>query len=53
MVNVLYVPLDERPCNLKYPKLLSEITDDVNLLVPPKEYMGKLKNPADVNKVYI
>lgn len=45
MINVLYVPLDERPCNLKYPKLLSKITDNINLLVPSKIY-GKVEESS-------
>lgn len=52
MVKVLYVPLDERPCNYKYPKLISEMTDDIKMLIPPSEYMGKLKNPADIEKLW-
>lgn len=51
-MKIIYVPLDERPCNYRYPKLLSEITEDVNMLLPPFEYMGKLKTPANVNKLW-
>jgi hypothetical protein len=52
MVKVIYVPLDERPCNYKYPKLLSEMTDDIQMLIPPFKYMGKLKKPADIDELW-
>lgn len=50
--NILYIPLDERPCNYKYPQLLADMVDDINLLVPPIEYMGKKKQPADMEKLW-
>lgn len=47
-MKVLYVPLDERACNLRFPQLLAEMTGDVELIVPPAPLLGKLKRPADV-----
>ena len=52
MTKVLYVPLDERACNYRYPQALAKMTRDVELLVPPKEWMGFCKRPADVNKLW-
>ena len=51
-MKVIYVPLDERPCNYRYPQFLADLTDDVEILVPPVEYMGKLKKPSDVDKIW-
>ena len=51
-MKVLYIPLDERPCNYKYPRYLADLTDDVELLVPPPEYLGKVKKPCDVDKLW-
>lgn len=51
-MKVLYIPLDERPCNYKYPWYLANLTDDVELLVPPMEYMGKVKKPCDIEKLW-
>jgi hypothetical protein len=51
-MKILYIPLDERPCNYKYPKLISEITSNVELLIPPKDYMGHMKKSADINAVW-
>ena len=52
MTNILYIPLDERACNYRFPVLLSEMTEDIRVLVPPREYMGMLKQPADVDKLW-
>ncbi len=46
-MRILYIPLDERPCNLKYPVWLSQITGEVQLIAPPASMLGKLKRPAD------
>lgn len=51
-MKVIYVPLDERPCNYKYPQFLANLTEDIEILVPPVEYMGKLKKPSNVNKIW-
>ncbi len=49
---VLYVPLDDRPCNYQYPLLLAGITDDVELLAPPLSLMGRLKRAADTDAIW-
>jgi hypothetical protein len=51
-MNILYVPLDERPCNYRQPLLLAGISDEITLLVPPMEHMGRLKKPADVDALW-
>lgn len=52
MKKVLYIPLDDRPCNYEYPYLLSKITDDIQLLKPPISLMGCCKKSADVDKIW-
>lgn len=47
MIKVIYVPLDERACNYYFPQRLAKMTDNIELLVPPREKMGMLKVPAD------
>jgi hypothetical protein len=44
-MKVLYLPLDERPCNLKYPQQLAQMTD-LNLVIPSLELLGRKKTPA-------
>ena len=46
MKNILYIPLDERPCNYRFMPLIAEGTD-YHVLIPPEEYLGHKKNPAD------
>lgn len=52
MMRVIYVPLDERPCNYRQPFKLSTISDNVTMLIPPMEYMGELKKPANVDAIW-
>ncbi|MCL6458745.1 MAG: DUF4127 family protein [Gorillibacterium sp.] len=45
MGRIVYLPLDERPCNAKYPQLLAEI-GDLPLIAPPSALLGRKKQPA-------
>lgn len=47
MKNVVYVPLDERPCNYQYPKSLASMTD-IEMIIPDREMLGSMKVPANV-----
>ncbi|QVK18366.1 DUF4127 family protein [Mycoplasmatota bacterium] len=51
-MKIIFIPLDERPCNYKYPKMIAETRDDVELLIPPYDIMGKKKTAANVEKVW-
>lgn len=51
-MKILYVPLDERPCNYLHPAMLAAISKGTELLVPPKECIGKLKEQADVRALW-
>src|SRR5690625_5001069 len=50
MAKVVYIPLDESPCNYKYPQQLARMTD-LKMLAPPKSILGDMKKPSDVNKL--
>lgn len=52
MTKILYVPLDDRDCNYEFPHLLSRMTDGIELLRPPYEWMGFLKEPADRPRIW-
>lgn len=52
MAKLLYIPLDERACNYNYPQALAQLAQGIELLVPPKEWMGLCKRPADVEKLW-
>lgn len=46
MAKVVYVPLDERPCNEGFPRQLARMTD-VTLVVPDRSMLGNKKRPAN------
>ncbi|VYU67575.1 DUF4127 family protein [Clostridium tertium] len=52
MKNIIYIPLDERPCNYLYPKYISEVRKDINLITPPLEILGRKKESANINKLW-
>lgn len=47
MPKILFLPLDERPCNTTFPVQMCEGVNDVELCLPPREYLGCKKSPAD------
>lgn len=52
MKKIVYIPLDERPCNYNFPVFLGKIADDYNIVIPPMEIMGKKKIPANVEAIW-
>jgi hypothetical protein len=52
MEKVIYVPLDERPCNYKFPLLLTQHTD-LDVVAPPISILGNKKEPADTDQVLV
>lgn len=52
MKTILYIPLDERPCNYDYPmRLFQNISEDVNTITIPKELLGYKKQAANITKI--
>ena len=47
---IMYIPLDERPCNYSYPKEIMNISN-VPIVLPPFSIMGEKKKPANINKL--
>ena len=45
-MKVLYVPLDERPCNYEIPQHIVRGNDEVNLIVPQIDLFGEKKRSA-------
>ncbi|RKN75981.1 DUF4127 family protein [Paenibacillus ginsengarvi] len=50
MQKIVYVPLDERPCNYRYPQYLASMTD-MTLEVPEISLLGRKKTAADTDAV--
>ncbi len=48
MKKIVMLPLDERPCNYSYPAMMPA---DDELILPPKEFMGDKKTPADTARL--
>ncbi|WP_139892519.1 DUF4127 family protein [Bacillus sp. D386] len=51
MNKIVYIPLDERPCNYSFPSLLTEQTD-VNIVKPSSSMMGDKKVPGNTEKIW-
>lgn len=51
-MRILYIPLDERPCNALYPLMTAEAASDVEVISLPIELMGAKKQAADTKKVW-
>ncbi|XEC97388.1 DUF4127 family protein [Paenibacillus tarimensis] len=49
-MKVVYLPLDERPCNLTYPQQLARMTG-LEFRVPARDMLGCKKRPAIFNRV--
>lgn len=47
---VLYVPLDDRPYNLKAPRLLAQMVD-YEMLTPPVELLGRFRVPGQPEEI--
>lgn len=52
MVRILYLPLDERPCNRLFPQMMAATCPDVELTVVPERLLGHKKAPADVPGIW-
>lgn len=49
-MKVVFLPLDERPCNYKYPSLLP-LKKDIKLVLPPKEILSNKKKVCNLDKL--
>ena len=47
MKKIVYLPLDERPCNYDFPYLLTEGSESIRLIRPSIDVMGRKKHPAN------
>ncbi len=50
MKKIAYIPLDDRPCNLKFPKKLA-LSSDIEVITPPKEFLGYFTTPGLPNRL--
>jgi hypothetical protein len=51
MKKILLIPLDERPCNYDFPRMLARGTD-CQLAMPPREILGQKKIAGDTEAIW-
>lgn len=51
-MTLIYIPLDERPCNADYPRLIFPDQENFTLITLPRELMGLKKRPAPVEDIH-
>lgn len=51
-MKILYIPLDERPCNFDYPQAIANLQNNLELVVPPRNLLGVKKQPADRDRLW-
>ncbi len=47
---VIYVPLDNRPCNARFPRLLARMVD-FELIMPSRDLLGEGRKPARPDRI--
>lgn len=52
MTKILFIPLDERPCNRVYPHKMVDIRDDIELISPPIGLLGRKKEAANIEGLW-
>ncbi len=46
-MQLLYLPLDERPCNYDYPPAIARLQPGLSLHLPPRDLLSAKKQPGD------
>ncbi len=52
MKKIIYIPIDERPCNYDYVENNFSKLEDIKLIIPNKSILGYKKIPANINLVH-
>lgn len=52
-INILIIPLDNRPVSYSLPIQIGKINDNVNIIIPPREYLGGLTHNSDIDKIIV
>ncbi|MCM3601710.1 DUF4127 family protein [Robertmurraya korlensis] len=51
-MRLVYLPIDERPCNIKYVQMIANSSSDINLVIPEMELLGDKKIAADTERLW-
>ena len=52
MKKVIYIPLDERPCNRLFPMMMAESQHTIEIVSPPIKLLSQKKKAADVEGLW-
>lgn len=51
-MKVVYIPLDERPCNKEYPKNIASCNKEIEIITPSNELFGYKKKPCNIEGMW-
>lgn len=51
-MKVIYIPLDERPCNRLYPEYIASCNDEIKIISPNMDILGYKKTPCNIEAVW-
>ena len=49
---IVFIPIDNRPVCYDLPKQIAQMDESIELLLPKRQLLGDLKNPADMFGIY-
>lgn len=49
---IVFIPIDNRPVCYDLPKQIAQMDENIELLMPKRELLGDLHNPADMHALY-
>ena len=52
-MRICFIPIDNRPVCYNLAKDITDIDEDIELLIPPREYLGDLRKKADIEKLFL
>lgn len=51
-MKILFLPIDNRPVCYQLPKLIADMNEDIELILPPRKLLGGLHKQADVDGLF-
>lgn len=51
-MKILYLPIDERPCNTTVVENIAKTNRKIELIIPPQDLLGRKKTPADTQELW-
>ena len=52
MKEIALIPIDNRPVCYQLPKMIASVDKDVKLMLPPRNLLGGLTTPSDINGIF-